>query len=165
MGEASSRAVIDAVMHSPNWAKTVLLWCYDEHGGYYDHVPPPAAPAPDDVPPKLKPGDVKDGYTRLGFRVPAAIVSPYSKRNYVSHVVHDHTSVLGLVEHKFNLPALTHRDGWADDLTDSLDFDNPPAFLTPPKLAEPLNKNARDKTGVAANLCNALSPIPGGDGS
>jgi phospholipase C len=160
VGEAFVGRVVDAVMQSPNWAKTVLIWCYDEHGGYYDHVPPPPAPAPDGVGPRLKPGDVHDGYTRLGFRVPAAIVSPYSKKNYVSHVVHDHTSVLALVEHKFNLPALTHRDGWADDLTDSLDFDNSPAFLTPPKLAAPLNTKPRDATGVAANMCDALSGVP-----
>ncbi len=37
-------------MHGPAWESTLLLWIYDEHGGYYDHVPPPAAVAPDDVP-------------------------------------------------------------------------------------------------------------------
>ncbi len=153
VGEAFVSRVVNAVMQSPNWPKTVLIYCYDEHGGYYDHVPPPPAPAPDGMGPKLKPGDVKDGYTRLGMRVPAVIVSPFSKKDYVSHVVHDHTSVLALLEHKYNLPAMTHRDGWADDLTDSLDFVNPPAFLTPPKLAPPLNKNPRNATGVAANLC------------
>ena len=35
--------VVNAVMSSPNWPKTMLIWTYDEHGGYYDHVPPPAA--------------------------------------------------------------------------------------------------------------------------
>ncbi len=160
VGEAFVARVVHAVMQSPNWPKTVLIWCYDEHGGYYDHVPPPAAPAPDAVGPKLQPGDVQDGYTRLGFRVPAVIISPYAKQNYVSHVVHDHTSVLALLEHKFNLPALTHRDGWADDLLDSLDLAGAPAFLNPPKLAEARNRNARDSHGVAANLCTGLSAIP-----
>ena len=37
-------------MHGPAWPSTLLIWCYDEHGGYYDHVPPPAAVEPDDVP-------------------------------------------------------------------------------------------------------------------
>ena len=49
-GEAFAGAVINAVMHGPAWESTLLLWIYDEHGGYYDHVPPPAAVAPDDVP-------------------------------------------------------------------------------------------------------------------
>ncbi len=49
-GESFASAVIDAVMHGKGWPNTLLVWLYDEHGGYYDHVPPPAAPAPDDVP-------------------------------------------------------------------------------------------------------------------
>ena len=62
--------VVNAVMSSPNWPKTMLIWTYDEHGGYYDHVPPPAAVPPDDVPPALKPGDPPGGFDRYGFRVP-----------------------------------------------------------------------------------------------
>ncbi len=120
MGESFAAKVINAVMHSPNWSKTVLIWIYDEHGGYYDHVPPPAAVAPDDVAPRARcPATSPSRFDRYGFRVPAAIVSPYARKDYVSHVVHDHTSVLSLVEHKFNLPALTYRDGAADNLLDS----------------------------------------------
>ena len=52
-GEQMAAKVINAVMHSPNWAKTVLIWTYDEHGGYYDHVPPPPAVRPDDIPPDI----------------------------------------------------------------------------------------------------------------
>ena len=46
------------------------------------------------------------------------IVSPYARRDYVSHVVHDHTSILKLIETKWNLPPLTRRDAEADDLLD-----------------------------------------------
>ena len=49
-------------------------------------------------------------FDRYGFRVPAVIVSPYARRDYVSHVVHDHTSILKLIETKWNLPPLTRRD-------------------------------------------------------
>ena len=137
-GEAFSAGIIQAVMTSPNWAKTVLILTYDEHGGYYDHVPPPAAFAPDDIPPDpVKTKGVPGGYDRLGFRVPTVIVSPFAKPNYVSHVVHDHTSILRLMETKWNLGALTFRDANASNLLDVLDFVNPPAFLTPPKLADP----------------------------
>lgn len=63
-----------------------------------------------------------DGFARYGFRVPAVVVSPYAKRNYVSHVLYDHTSILAMVERKWNLPALTYRDANANDLTDFLDL-------------------------------------------
>ena len=53
----------------------------------------------------------------------------------MSHLVHDHTSFLKLVETKWNLPVLTNRDAAADDLLDSVDLTAAPAFLKPPKLA------------------------------
>ena len=150
VGEAFTAKVVNAVMQSPSWPKTVLVFCYDEHGGYYDHVPPPKAVAPDTIEPILTvhpddhldglPGQLPGDYTRFGFRVPAIVVSPFAKKNYVSHVVHDHTSILSLVEHKWNLPALTNRDGAADNLLDCLDLHAPPAFLTPPELPAPKNR-------------------------
>ena len=69
--------------------------------------------------------------------MPAVIVSPYARRDYVSHVVHDHTSILKLIETKWNLPALTYRDANADNLLDSLDLRRRPAFLEPPTLPAP----------------------------
>ena len=122
-GERFAAAIINAVMQGPAWAKTLLIWTYDEHGGYYDHVPPPRAIRPDNIPPDIHvPPDLPGAYDRYGFRVPAVIVSPYARANYVSHVVHDHTSVLKLIETKWNLGALTYRDANADNLLDSLDF-------------------------------------------
>jgi len=153
LGESFVSKVVHATMNSPAWNKTVLIWCYDEHGGYYDHVPPPVAIAPDGIVPMTNPGDLPGDYTRYGFRVPAAIVSPFAKRDYVSHVVHDHTSILKLVERKFNLPALTARDANADDLLDSLDFDNP-GFLTPPSLPAPHNLEG------SVPLCTDAGPVP-----
>ena len=76
--------------------------------------------SPDEPP--LSPG----GFDRYGFRVPAVIVSPRARRNYVSHVVHDHTSILKLIETKWNLPALTYRDAAASNLLDSIDLTGPP---------------------------------------
>ncbi len=137
LGESFVSRVVDAVMHGPAWSKSLLIWLYDEHGGYYDHVPPPPAIKPDDIPPDIQsPPDLPGGYDRYGFRVPAVIISPYARRNYVSHVVHDHTSVLKLIETKWNLPALTFRDANADNLLDSIDFDHQ-AFREPPKLPAP----------------------------
>ena len=149
-GEAFAASVVRAVMRGPAWASTLLVWCYDEGGGYYDHVPPPPATEPDDRRPELAPGDPAGRFDRLGFRVPAAVVSPWSRPGYVSHAVRDHTSILKLIERKWNLPSLTARDGAASDLFDCLDFENR-AFLVPPTLADP----ARVREGAA---CVTPSP-------
>jgi phospholipase C len=138
-GESFVARVIRAAMEGPGWPRTLLVWTYDEHGGYYDHVRPPRAPEPDAVPPGIEgaPFTLPGGYDRYGFRVPAVIVSPWARPGYVSHVVHDHTSILKLIETKWNLPALTFRDANASDLLDSLDLDGPPQFLEPPLLPAP----------------------------
>lgn len=138
-GEAWAHRVIQAVLGSPAWPRTLLVYLYDEHGGYYDHVPPPAAVPPDGIPPALGPGDVPGGYDRYGPRVPAVIVSPHARPRAVSDVVHDHTSVLAMIEAKWNLPALTLRDANAATLVDLLDLAHP-AFLEPPQLSPPTGR-------------------------
>jgi phospholipase C len=145
--EVFAASVVQAVMDSPAWPRTLLVWTFDEGGGYYDHVPPPPAVAPDDIPPLQLP--MYDGFARYGFRVPAVVVSPWSRPDHVTSVVHDHTSILAMVERKWNLPALTHRDAAAADLTDFLNLDQP-AFAQPPTLAQPLAGPAQlacEKTG------------------
>jgi phospholipase C len=123
IGEQFLAQTVQAVGTSPKWQQTILIVTYDEHGGYYDHVPPPAALAPDSVQPMVQPGEsAYDGYRRYGFRVPSVVVSPYAKPGYVSHTVYDHTSILAFLERKWNLPAMTYRDANANDLTDFLDM-------------------------------------------
>lgn len=145
-GEQFVAQVVNAVMSSPAWPKTMLLWVYDEHGGYYDHVPPPRAIAPDSIKPQLNPGDLPGGYDSYGLRVPAVVVSPWARKNHVSNVVYDHTSVLAFVERKWNLPALTFRDANAAPMLDFFDFRRP-AFASPPTLTAaplPLGGNGCD---------------------
>ncbi len=126
-GEVWLRKVVTAVLDSPKWDRTCLIYIYDEHGGYYDHVPPPEAVAPDDVAPVYSsPDDPRVGYTQYGPRVPAIVVSPYSRAQTVTNVVHDHTSVLATIERKWNLPALTYRDANAADVMDFLDLSAQP---------------------------------------
>jgi len=135
-GEKWAYGILKSVLSSPAWPRTLLIYTYDEHGGYYDHVPPPAALAPDSIPPKLGAGNVRGGYNIYGPRVPAIVVSPYSIPGGATDVVHDHTSVLATIEAKWNLPALTYRDANAATVMDFLDLEQPP-LLHPPKLVGP----------------------------
>jgi phospholipase C len=135
-GENWAYFVMNAVLQSPAWERTLVIYTFDEHGGYYDHVPPPRALAPDSIKPDRTATDVKGTYKRYGPRVPAIVMSPHSKKNAVTNVVHDHTSVLATIEHKWNLPALTYRDANAATVRDFLNLKHA-AFREPPKLAKP----------------------------
>jgi phospholipase C len=159
-GEAFVASVISAVMSGPGWMNTLLIWTYDEHGGYYDHVQPPAALAPDDIPPAITDGQLPyNGFAQYGFRVPFAIISPYARPAYVSHRVMDHTSICALVEAKWNLPAMTLRDANAAPPLDMLDFRRA-AFATPPVLAQPLLNV--DPSALACNVSGpGTIPPPG----
>jgi phospholipase C len=134
VGEEFVATVVNALTHSPNWKRTALFLTYDEHGGYYDHVPPPRAIKPDNIAPILSAGDTRGQYDRYGFRIPAVVVSPWAKANYTSRVVQDLTSITAFIERKWNLPAMTFRDANAAPMTDYFDF-RKPAFLKPPRLA------------------------------
>ncbi|MEA2145043.1 MAG: phospholipase [Solirubrobacteraceae bacterium] len=134
VGEQFVAQVARAILHSPNWRHTALFLTYDEHGGYYDHVPPPRAIAPDAIKPQTYPAQNAPGsYDRYGFRVPLIVVSPWARKNYVSRIVQDHTSITAFVERKWNLPAMTFRDANAQPMTDYFDFTRP-AFATPPAI-------------------------------
>jgi phospholipase C len=133
VGQAFVAQVVNALFASPNWSSSALFLTYDEHGGYYDHVPPPPACAPGDRPPILLPGDTPADFDRYGFRVPFVLVSPYARPHFLSHQIQDHTSILRFIETRFDLPALTARDANADPLLGLFDFQNP-AFMTPPVL-------------------------------
>lgn len=156
LGDQFLGKVVNAVMSGPNWSSTMLIWNYDEHGGYYDHVPPPPAIPPDDVPPALVAGDPPGAFDRYGFRVPAGVVSPYAKKDFVSHTIYDHTSVLKTVEEKWNLPALTRRDANATSLFDMVDFAKKPAFMKPPKL--PAAANPLPKAGCLITGAGTIPP-------
>jgi phospholipase C len=137
LGETFVSSVVSSVLSSPAWPRILLVWLYDEHGGYYDHVPPPAAIPPDSIAPRLGPNDVKAGYDLYGPRVPAVVVSGHGRPHAVSDTVCDHTSILATIEAKWNLPALTHRDANANTLASFLDPTGKVTFPQPPTLAAP----------------------------
>ena len=136
-GEQFVAQVVKAVTTSPQWAHTALFITHDENGGFYDHVPPPPACAPDQTPPvdgNGKPAGF--AFDEEGLRVLLVAVSPYAKKGYVGHHAYDHTSITRFIEARFNLPALTARDANAEPPTDLFDFSTP-TFATPPTIAVP----------------------------
>ncbi len=138
-GEAYGESLITALMNSSSWSSSALFWTYDESGGLYDHVSPQAMPSPDGIKPlDLLPGDVCTtvtgptcDFTWTGNRIPLVVVSPYAKKNYVSHTVADYTAFLKFIETRFNLSPLTKRDAAQSDMTEFFDFSNPP-WMKPP---------------------------------
>jgi len=156
IGEAFVWSVANAVLTSPAWSSTMLLITYDEHGGYYDHVPPVPVPNPDGTHPAV-PNYLPDDFTYTGFRVPTIVVSPWAKKNFVSHTAYDHTSVLAFMERKWDLPPLTKRDAAAADMSDLFDFSQP-SFATPPKLPQP---NVTDETLKCVQAGQRPIAVPG----
>ncbi|MGH2842847.1 MAG: alkaline phosphatase family protein [Solirubrobacteraceae bacterium] len=157
-GEQFVASVVSALTHSPLWSKTALFLTYDEHGGYYDHVPPPPAIKPDTIVPNqtyANPGQtlVPGGYDRYGFRVPLLVISAWARPGYASRVIQDHTSIAAFVERKWNLPAMSFRDANAHPMTDYFDFRGP-TFLHPPKLA------AAPALGPGLQECTAAGLTP-----
>ena len=94
-GQELVLAVYHALAAGPQWEKTMLVIFYDEHGGFYDHVPPPAAP-----------DDNRRVFGRYGVRVPALIVSPWIEPGSVSTTVFDHTSIIKTILLRFAPDAL-----------------------------------------------------------
>jgi phospholipase C len=133
VGAAYVASIINALMQSSSWRSSAFILAWDEDGGFYDHVPSMTGlPNPDGIPPKdLTSSDTQADFTRTGFRVPMMVVSPFSKKNYVSHTPADHTAILKLIETRFGLPSLTKRDAAQMDMTEFFDFQNVP-WLYPP---------------------------------
>src|SRR5688500_11066386 len=104
LGQELVASMLGTLMSNPAvWRKRLFILFYDEHGGFYDHVPPPPACEPDNhVPPDWR-------FDRLGVRTPVIIVSPFAKRAYVSHTVTDITSITRFIQNRFDLPAMTAR--------------------------------------------------------
>jgi phospholipase C len=153
LGDQWIEQVVRAVMSSPQWPHLAMILTFDEHGGLYDHVPPPAACPPDDIDPILAPGDVQARFDRLGVRVPTIVISPYARPHFVSHTNYDHTSILRFLEARFGMAAMTARDANADPLFDLFDFGKP-ALLTPPPLPSAVVDAAKEAD------CNTRYPPP-----
>jgi phospholipase C len=138
-GEIFLRSIVTTLAASELWSKTVLIINRDEWGGFFDHVVPPRVIAPNNVD-----TDLVDGQALLGCRVPTLIVSPFARGNpakpTINSLLYDHTSVLKLIEWRWNLVPLTARDA-SDEVANlalALNFQSQDASIpTLPVIAEP----------------------------
>jgi phospholipase C len=164
-GANYAAGLINALMTSPSWTDSAMIFTFDEWGGFYDHVTPQPATPPGDFlsPIDLVPGDICDktgqvlgqgtcDFAWTGFRVPLIVISPYSAKNFVSHNVRDTTAVLKMVETRFGLAPLTARDGSQTDMTEFFDFVNKP-WATPPT----------PPTQVQSGQCSLVPPASWND--
>src|SRR6185437_3391667 len=173
-GEQLIATVYNALRSSPCWKQTLFIITYDEHGGCFDHVPPPPATPPDGV--IANPYDFN--FNRYGVRVPAVLVSPYiapgSKIRAPAaadgtRTPFDHTSIISAVREIFGLGApLTARDAIAPSLVNALTLAVPtndgPVSLNlppvPPTPAEITARGAAAPNGMQANLAAAAATFP-----
>ena len=153
-GEALVKRVYEALRSSRHWESSLLVVTFDEHGGFFDHVSPPPAVPPDEDRRYATPG-VDFRFDRLGVRVPAILVSPYTARGTVIGAQpgppYDHASILASVESRFGLAALTDRDRHAPTLEAALNLDHPRAGPddAPLRLPEPGRDNFLVRMGTA----------------
>ena len=139
-GEAFLGKIYRAVTNGPKWANTVLIVTRDEWGGFFDHVRPPRAVAPNNVD-----TDIVNGKSLLGCRVPVIVASPFSVGDpnipRINSLLYDHTSVLKLIEWRHGIKTLTARDQASaiHNLAYALDFSNP-NYSVPslPQITAPL---------------------------
>jgi phospholipase C len=126
LGDALIANVYEALRSSPQWNQNLLVILYDEHGGIFDHVPPPGGPPYAVNPDGKNSTSPPFNFDRLGVRVPAVLVSPYIAKGTIDHLIYDHTSLLATVKKIFKLPTfLTRRDAAAATFENNLALDQP----------------------------------------
>ena len=157
------QSLIDALMLSPSWKDSAFILTFDEFGGFYDHVPPQPAVSPDGIPPTdLQPGDICTppntgptcDFVYTGYRVPLIVVSPFTKKNYVSHVNSSFPGMIKTVFRLLRLPPLNLFDATAADLSDC--FTDTPDFT--PYKAQPIDAHLFDPAKAREPLDPEPSP-------
>ena len=162
-GELLINRVYQAVRNGKNWEHTLFIITYDEHGGCYDHVSPPAAIPPD---PKQPIGQYDFKFDRLGVRVSTVMISPYIKRGTIISDVYDHASIIRTICQRWELEPLTERDRHANSFekvlnakTPRADFPviRPRSYKIPENVREePLNDLQKTILFFAAGFDDAL---------
>jgi phospholipase C len=137
--------MLNALFTSAAWPDSAFILSYDEGGGLFDHASPILVTPPDNLtsPTDLQQGDIPGLFNVTGFRVPVVVVSPWSKPHTVIHLATDYTSILKLIEDRFNVPPLTQRDATTQDMADPqngfFDFSAPHMLQVPALPMQPTN--------------------------
>jgi len=131
LGQELIGAIYTALSTGPQKNNFMLVVTYDEHGGYFDHVPPPTTV--DETKEKFG----VDGFEQMGFRVPTIVAGPYAKQGHVSSVVRDHCSALKHLQVTFGLASINKRIDMANDLSECIDMDRLNADDPAPPIAMP----------------------------
>ncbi len=145
LGAARVQQILGPLLTSTAWPDSAFILTYDEGGGTYDQQAPILVTMPDDEVPSAFQNQffIRGLFNVTGFRVPNIIVSPWSKAHTVWHIPTDYTSILKLIETRFDLAPLTRRDANAGDLTDPtngpFDFNTPEMLTVPPLPTQPTN--------------------------
>jgi phospholipase C len=157
-GDAFLSTIFRALTASPAWKNTVLIVTFDEWGGFFEHVPPPRAVAPNNVD-----TDQVNGQVLLGFRVPAVIASPFTRSAgaaNVSSMIFDHTSILKLIEWRWGLKPLTARDA-SDQIGNPaalMNFQSPDSTVPALPLVLPVPGQACFGGGIFSSSAASSSP-------
>ncbi|GLQ95063.1 alkaline phosphatase family protein [Dyella acidisoli] len=170
LGEQYIHDLYYALRNSPQWNQTLLIITYDEHGGCYDHVPPPT----NAVPPDNSAGEYGFDFKRFGPRVPTLLISPLIPTGTVFRTSgatpFDHTSILKTVQQRWGLSALTARDAAAPDVSAVLSLSTPRTDDPLTGVAVPASKGTNPSANkpshlqeVYADLVSSL-PVPDAEG-
>jgi phospholipase C len=158
-GEMLIKQTYEAIRASPHWNTSLLIITYDEHGGFFDSLPPIPAPPPNDRADYT--AATHFDFALYGVRVPAIVISPLIEKGKVDSTVYDHTSVLATLEKTFNVPPLTDRDRKAADLKHLLTLATPRTDC-PTTLNNPAPPPPGPSARQAAIMAKALDhrPLP-----
>ena len=161
VGAQFASNVINSVMQGPSWSDSVIFFAHDEGGGFFDHMPPRSVPNPDGIKPvDLTSNDVPGDFTITASRVPNIVISPFAKKNFVSHTPMDYTAYLHFIETRWGLPTLTARDAAMPDMTEFFDFTSPGPHRLPHRrrtcVARATSPNNKAPQGLGRALYGSL---------
>jgi acid phosphatase len=134
-GQQHVADIVQAIQDNPTtWANTAIIVTYDENGGRWDHVSPPA----------------RDRWG-MGSRVPAIVISPFANRGFVDHTQYETLSILSTIEQANGLTPLNDRDAKAAPLFNSFSFSPTGMAGTAPAPDRPFAPGPRDGTAITSN--------------
>ncbi|NUO48131.1 MAG: alkaline phosphatase family protein [Polyangiaceae bacterium] len=135
LGQALIASVYAAMAQSPQWGRSLLVITYDEHGGFFDHVPPPTT------------DDDEADFQQMGFRVPSIVCGPFVKKGCAVSTTLEHVSVMKTACTRWNLPQINQRVMAANDLSSCISphyLRDPQAPIALPQLT--VNMKVLDRT-------------------